>query len=121
MLTTSIPLQIVLSGLYKDLAARDYAILQDDAQWIGDACVVHVRVIRQGHPYVQSGTVRIPDDVFGTVGPTDAHCSSAVAQALILWLQHQSMKLRFALRVTAADAGGGRGGIRFEEAPVQST
>jgi hypothetical protein len=121
MLSTGLPAHIVLSGVYKDLAARDYAILQDDVQPSGDGCVVHVRVIRQGHPHIQCGTVRIPGPLATHAGLAGDPCSSAVGQALILWLQHQSMKLRFALRVTASGPADMAGDFRFEEAPVQST
>lgn len=116
------PVSIVLSGVYKGLDARDYAVLQDDVQRIERGeFVAHVRVVRQWHPYVQTGTIRIPYNVFRSVGRTDEHRNSIISLAIVDWLQSQSMKLRFAVRLSTTAHANGTIGVRVEENVVQST
>ena len=123
MVSSTIPsTQIGLSGLFKDPSACDYAVLQDDLVRVGaDDFVAYIRVMRQRAAYVQTGTLRISQDVFRALGATDVDRNSALARALVLWLQNRSLRLRFALRVTASHAPNGTADVRFDEAPVQSS
>lgn len=114
--------QIGLSGLFTDPSACDYAVLQDDLIRVGvDDFVAYVRVMRQRAPYVQSGTLRISPDVFTALGDTDADRNSALSRALVLWLRNRSLRLRFALRVSASHAANGTACVRFDETAVQSS
>ncbi len=113
---------VVLSGLYHDVDAREYVILQDRLEHLPDEVwLAHVRVLRQRHPHVQDGTVTIPADLFKAIAPTDAERNYVVSNSLVAWLQHRSMHVRFGVRVTARRDEAGSVSLLIEEAAILSS
>jgi hypothetical protein len=87
---------INLTGKYEDGTAREYVVMQDDAQRTDrNAYIAFLRVMRQRDEQVESGTVYVHDDTFMAAGSDDHARNDAIARAVVQWIADRPVAERY--------------------------
>ncbi len=87
---------INLTRKYEDGRAREYLVMQDDAQRTDrSAFIAFLRVMRQRDEQVESGTVHISDETFMGAGPDDHARNDAIARAIVQWIAERPVAERY--------------------------
>jgi hypothetical protein len=96
---------INLTGRYEDGSAREYVVMQDDAQRTDrSAFIAFLRVMRQRDEQVESGTVYVHDDTFMAAGSDDAARNDAIARAVVQWIADRPVAERYFQLRASVDA-----------------
>jgi hypothetical protein len=107
---------IDLAGKYEDASARDYVVMQDDAQRSERrAFMAFVRVMRQKDETVRSGTIYVPDEAFADAGSDEQSRNGAIARALVWWLADHPTAQFFQLQARISESDGVKGVELVEE------